>query len=419
MKHIFNAHEQDKINLTSTSSSSAKAERIFLRDPTDYTRLYFDPLVVKNSRDPSNTVEGKIVYERKAPKANQFPSDLDDKLLSKGSIHKGESLELSLNSSETKALYLALHKLYALAGSLNYMPYGSSSYIEVNETVHGLLSMIKQNPSVARMLVADPESFELVEELFRLLTQGTTHSELQRILGELNDSNLQELSSGISLQQLKSAAIDIENNLDNQEEEFWQSHIFSKYQWIISQLFSSPCILLGKKAYVGGKAIDNRGGNIVDFMYQNKLTKNVALIEIKTPCTPILGNKYRQQIRSLSQEMSGAVNQVINYRQSLLQDYATLAAQSQTDFSAFSPRCVVIIGKIAEFTTSDDFRDKAAFSTFENYRNSLNGITIIAYDEMLEKIKSWIALLQPDVDSPTTAIRPDSDEPESTSNLLF
>ena len=385
MRQFININDKQFSNaviLTTTSSRTAEISPILLRDATPTSRLYFNPLLVRNSTDPSNVLEGKIVYERKGKNEQHFPTDLGNKLPSKGSIRKGDSLELTLNSSETKTLYLALHKLYALAGSLECMPYGSSSYVEVSETARGLLGMLKKDPSVARMLVAEPENLELVEELFRLLTLGTSRDELQHILEELDTANLQELSSGINLQQLKSAANDIQANLENSQEEFWQSQVFSKYQWIISQLFSSPCVLFGEKAYVGGKTIDNQC-----------LTKNVSLVEIKTPCTPILGKPYRQQVRSLSREMSGAVNQVLNYRQSLEREYAVLASQTQTGFSAFSPTCVVIIGNTAEFMT-DGIRDNAAFSTFENYRNSLNGIAIVTYDELLEKIKSWIDLLQ-------------------------
>lgn len=415
MRHFINISDQefsDAVTLTSTSSRTAKTDPILLRDATATTRLYFDPLVVRNSADPSNVLEGKIVYEKKGKNEEHFPTESGDKLLSKGSIRKGDSLELSLSSSETMKLYLALHKLYELAGSLEYMPYGSSSFVEVSETAHGLLGMLKRNPSVARMLVADPENLELVEELFRLLTLGTSREELQRILGELDMTNLQELSTGINLQQLKFAAKDIEANMDNSQEEFWQAQVFSKYQWIISQLFSSPCILFGEKAYVGGKTIDNQGGNVVDFIYQNKLTKNVSLVEIKTPCTPILGKPYRQQVRSLSRDMSGAVNQVLNYRQSLEREYAALVSQAQTEFSAFSPKCVVIIGRTTEFM-KNGIRDNAAFSTFENYRNSLNGITIVTYDEILEKIKSWIDLLQ------TTSEAPISSADESSEDAPF
>lgn len=412
MRQFININDKqfrNAVTLTTTSSRTAETSPILLRDATPTTRLYFDPLLVRNSTDPGNVLEGKIVYERKGKNEQHFPTDLGNKLPSKGSIRKGDSLELTLNSSETKTLYLALHKLYALAGSLEYMPYGSSSYVEVSETAHGLLGMLKKDPSVARMLVAEPENLELVEELFRLLTLGTSRDELQHILEELDTANLQELSSGINLQQLKSAANDIQANLENSQEEFWQSQVFSKYQWIISQLFSSPCVLFSEKAYVGGKTIDNWGGNVVDFIYQNKLTKNVSLVEIKTPCTPILGKPYRQQVRSLSREMSGAVNQVLNYRQSLEREYAALTSQTQTGFSAFSPKCVVIIGNTAEFMT-DGIRDNAAFSTFENYRNSLNGITIVTYDELLEKIKSWIDLLQTASDTPDDAVNDSSED---------
>lgn len=55
----------------------------------------------------------------------------------------------------------------------------------------------------------------------------------------------------------------------------------------------------------------NKGGGC-DFIYQNSLSKNVALIEIKTPCTQIIGDKYRGTF-IFTKEFSCAVNQVINY----------------------------------------------------------------------------------------------------------
>ena len=402
MRHLINdegSNPEDVISLTSTSSQTAVTDPVMLRDPTSTTRLYFKPLFVKNSKDPSKGVEGKIVYERKGKKDESFPTDIGTELLSKKSIHKGDTLELSLNSSETKSLYLGLRKLYALAGSLKYMPNGNVSFIEMNDTAQKLLSMLKSNPSVARMLVAEPDGFELIEELFRLLTQGTSRDKLRQVLDGLESPNLQELSSGINLVQLKSASAVLRDNLSNSHEEFWQSEVFSKYPWIISQVFSSPCVLFGEKAYVGGKAIDNQSGNVVDFIYQNQMTKNVALVEIKTPCTPILGNQYRQQVRSLSREMSGAINQVLNYKQSLLRDYGNLVTASTKDFLAFNPPCVVIIGNTSEFN-ADGVRDQAAFSTFENFRNCLNGVTIVTYDELLEKIYSLLGLLQTDANTP-------------------
>ena len=65
--------------------------------------------------------------------------------------------------------------------------------------------------------------------------------------------------------------------------------------------------------------MSNRDGNVCDFIYQNELSQNIALIEIKTPCTPIIGNSYRATY-SFSSEMSGAINQVLNYKDSLTKE---------------------------------------------------------------------------------------------------
>ena len=35
------------------------------------------------------------------------------------------------------------------------------------------------------------------------------------------------------------------------------------------QIFSYSAVLFQDKAYVGGKGIDNKGGNVIDFIYQN------------------------------------------------------------------------------------------------------------------------------------------------------
>ena len=53
-------------------------------------------------------------------------------------------------------------------------------------------------------------------------------------------------------------------------------------------------------SFVGGKIVKNVDGKIVDYLYRNDLTKNVALIEIKTPETKLLENEYRANIYSLS-----------------------------------------------------------------------------------------------------------------------
>ena len=73
-----------------------------------------------------------------------------------------------------------------------------------------------------------------------------------------------------------------------------------------------PCALYEAQAYVGGKTIDNHNGSALDFLYQNKLTNNVVLVEIKTPVTKLLGRQYRARSYSMSDELSGGIAQVLS-----------------------------------------------------------------------------------------------------------
>ena len=180
---------------------------------------------------------------------------------------------------------------------------------------------------------------------------------------------------------------------------------FDKYfifieQWVLAQIFACPCTIFADKAYVGGKGINNSGGNLCDFIYQNSLSQNVALIEIKTPCTELIGNQYRGTY-SFSYELSGAINQVLNYRDKLTKEYYSLCHQSSEPFEVLSPKCVVIIGKMASLTPGQ-------VAAFENFRNSLSNVLILTFDELYQRIVDLIAVLsespnqQPGIFEPET-----------------
>jgi len=134
-----------------------------------------------------------------------------------------------------------------------------------------------------------------------------------------------------------------EHQTDNSEE-FWQRTL-RQYAFVLSQLFAHPVVLFKDKAYVGGKGLDNTGGHIVDFLLTNQLTRNAVLVEIKTPETNLLGKQYRTGgVYGASDELSGAIAQVLTYRQSLVQEISSLASKTQGEIEAFSPCCMVLIG---------------------------------------------------------------------------
>jgi hypothetical protein len=66
------------------------------------------------------------------------------------------------------------------------------------------------------------------------------------------------------------------------DEEYRQSFLTQR-SFLLEQIFSWPCTVVAGKAYVGGKNVHNRRGNIVDFLLKNDLTRSAALVEIKKP----------------------------------------------------------------------------------------------------------------------------------------
>jgi hypothetical protein len=153
-------------------------------------------------------------------------------------------------------------------------------------------------------------------------------------------------------------------------------------------VFSSPVVIVKGKAYVGGKGIENTGGNVLDYLCANELTRNALLIEIKTPLTPLLGSLYRGDIHNVSTELAGAVMQISNSKDALLKNCHALKADSASKFEAFNPPCVVVAGNTGELT------DTLRLKSFELFRNGLKDVSIITYDELFAKIRHIVDLLE-------------------------
>jgi hypothetical protein len=173
-------------------------------------------------------------------------------------------------------------------------------------------------------------------------------------------------------------------NQENNSEEFWQN-IFLQNPIILSQVFCSPVIILKEKAFVGGKTIDNTNGNIVDFLLANNLSDNVVLIEIKTPKSKLFGSSYRN-IYNMSPDLIGAVLQVSNYKDSLMEERTNLGKKKK--FNAFNPQCLVITGNLTDEKEDDKIK------SFELFRTGLKDVNIITYDELFKKIENLIKLIE-------------------------
>ena len=373
------------VDVVSTSATTADASPIVLAQ-TEMLRLKFLPTLIDNGKNPQKSVSGKLLYEKKRKGDERFPSDSKDtsEKVSRGSVKVCDWMEFKLSTSETYALYEGLQRLYALYDDMGKIPYGTATYARVDGAFRQFLSIIQNDPAAARM-IGNEENYDLVKTLLRLITQTSSLESLKKSLSELQDDNLQYLTTSLNIEKLQRVATLMKDNLDNNSEEFWQTTVFKENQWVLAQLFACPCTIFADKAYVGGKNINNGCGNLCDFIYQNSLSQNVALIEIKTPCTGIIGGQYRGAY-SFSYELSGAASQVLNYRDKLTKEYYTLCHQGSQPFEVMTPKCVVIIGKISTM-------DSGQIAAFENFRNSLNNILVITFDELYQRIIDLITIL--------------------------
>jgi hypothetical protein len=244
--------------------------------------------------------------------------------------------------------------------------------------------------------ISERSGINVVSRLIEWITTTGKIEDVISVLEKLEVDDLQKLNAVVGLSGLKTALTAWQNNKENDSEEFWHSFL-SKNSFMFAQLFSFPVIVLKDKAYVGGKSIGNTGGNIVDFLCANHLTRNVALIEIKTPKTKLLGSKYRGDTYNISNDLSGSVVQVTNYKNSLLQNHLSLSSHEEEKFEAFDPKCIVIIGNV-----HSELTEKKQRKSLELFRMGLKEVQVITYDELFSKVKFLVDLLEGSVDKAST-----------------
>ena len=59
-----------------------------------------------------------------------------------------------------------------------------------------------------------------------------------------------------------------------------------------------------------------------------------------------------------------------------------------------SPKCAIVIGNTNELMDDDGLLNPVKRDTFENFRTCLNGVTILTYDELLQKVKNLVDILK-------------------------
>jgi hypothetical protein len=362
------------VTTESTSRHSADVSEVFVLRETSLTRLIFRASLVDNPHDVEASVRGHLLYQKKG--INDRWEDWVETDLTR--LKKFEGIKLELKSGEIHTFYNWIGELYELYKS-HGIKRGASTFLRVNNSLAAIAELTDDELSMINNSGASL-GMETFKRLLRWAVNLRNISGVIDVLEGIDSESLQGISSIVGIENLNQSIKLWDQNNTNSSEEYWQEEI-SKKPFLLERLFSYPVILIKSKAYVGGKSIDNSGGNVVDYLLKNQLTGNVALVEIKTPTTKLLGTQYRSGIYNISPNLIGSVMQVLDYRKSFTQDVVNLASKSKMHIDSCEPPCIVIIGNTEELDNEDKLK------TFELFRRQFIGVEICAFDEMFARVK--------------------------------
>lgn len=366
------------VSLKSTSRDSAFGKDIILRESST-TRLLFRPQIVNNIHNSDASVKGCFIFQKK--KLSDTWEDYKELELSK--LKANEWIKLEIKSEEMLKLMTELDAYYKIHKEYGIQP-GLSNYFKTNRQLQNVIDMFKEDPTLFNALLDEKKGETLQQAVKWMVSTDSSEEIIARFL-EVKDNELDQLNNLIGITNVRKLLNVWDENQNNDDEEFWQK-IFRENAWVLSQIFASPMLFFDEKAYIGGKGLGNKGGKVVDFIYQNNFSKDVALIEIKTPNTKILSNEYRQGAFSIHSDLTGAVVQVLTYKEQLQREYGYLVQNTEDDFKVFNPVSVIIAGKITEM-------EGKKLQSFELYRKEMKNVLIITFDELFKKVKLLLDLL--------------------------
>jgi len=120
----------------------------------------------------------------------------------------------------------------------------------------------------------------------------------------------------------------------------------------------------------------------------------LAILEVKIifPAKKVVSSLYRGQekngVYSISNELSGAINQILNYKEELQKQFYELAKNNEKEFDVFNPKSIIIIGSLEL-----EKLENGKLKSFELFRHSNKDVDIVTYDELFNKIETFLSLL--------------------------
>ncbi len=366
------------IKIESVSKDAAECNAVVLKY-NDTFRYLFVPKLIDNSNDKSKCISGQFIVQKKS--RNDKWENHDFLPINKMVKDQWINLDLSTSSMDILISYVQkLRELYLEEGK--YDSFGTVRTFVFSNKLNSeekelILDMFDKNDKLKEELRKYLKDDISIEDVLNAI--GTGKLNINQLVNKLNETETNQIYNTLQAKMIN--PIFLEDNLENDEEKFWQE-LFKQHPNILSTIIPSVVHIIEDQPYFGGKAIDNKGGTIGDFLYKSG-TNNVSIIEIKTPSTDLLGTEYRNDVFCPSKELTGSIIQIRKQKDNLMKEYDHIRRKSLIkgkDFDAYDPKSYIIIGNSSKLNSIE-------LESFELFRNSLKDIEIITFNELIEKLK--------------------------------
>jgi hypothetical protein len=358
-----------RIEVVGVAATAAECADIELRK-TDSVRLVFRPKIVNNPNDERAGVRGKLLYQRK--KKSSDWQDVDAIPLTR--VKKDEAVAIELSSEECLKLRESLSSLQDIKNQ-HGVPQSNNYFICV-QRAHPL--EVAFGGPKSRVILPSSSSPDDLRDVLAAIIETNSVEVLAQTLQKISPSELAQLQVQTGLSLLDELLDEWGKNENNSDESFWQG-LFERYPFALEQIFHTPFIVLGGRAYVGGKLVSDQGGKYPDFLFEAALGHRACLVEIKTPQTQLFTNKpYRGNVWAPSEDLTGGLVQTITYRDTLMESLPTVGEETKL-LRRVIPQTALVIGTLGEVE-----KDKAR--CFNRFRDRSDCI-VMTFDEVLLRLR--------------------------------
>lgn len=357
------------ITTKSTSLHTAEIVEDFIIDETMTTRRIFKANIVSNAKDPSASVNGYIIHQRK--NKNDLWEDVKDLKLSE--LKSGEGVKFNFSCGELKNFYEALEKSYAIGNK--GVKLGTKELVV--EEAHKIIEVPTERKQFINSLLQKNYANEIWEEILSVDPDLATKLSYSKIQADR-----------------KKSLAEFEKNMKEERGESYWQNFFEKNQWIFGYglKYQFLHLLQGQPNY-GGADVSGKGAQKGDYLLHTSAeTKFTVPVEIKKPETTLFAHtktgdlaKYRNGVPILNYELTGAVSQIqVNSKTWEIEgsnsQQNSEALQAEKIFT-HSPKGILVIGHAKQLNS---FEKRKAF---ELYRSNIHNPEIITFDELYERAK--------------------------------